>query len=88
MWSCWAGVKCATFSSQTSMPSARRASIVSAIGCGPQHAGVGDQSEAQCLIDLVIEMTASDVALMHEEQVVPARKGIGLRAADRHLATI
>ena len=33
---------------------------VGEIGGGPQHAGVGDQGEAQCLIDLVIEMASSD----------------------------
>jgi len=46
---------------------------VAEIGSRPQHAGVGDQGEAQCLIDLVIEMTSSDVALMREEQVTPQR---------------
>jgi hypothetical protein len=51
----------------------QRVDRVAEIGGGPQHAAIGDQGEAQCLIDLVIEMTSSDVALMREEQVTPQR---------------
>ena len=40
---------------------------VAEIGRGPQHAGVGDDGQAQCLVDLVIEMSSTDVALVGEE---------------------
>ena len=36
---------------------------VGEVGGGPQHAGVGDQGEAQCLVDLIVEVVASDVTL-------------------------
>ena len=74
MWSCWAGVRCAAVSSVTSIAvGPQGVERVAEIGRGPQHAGVGDEGEAQCLVDLVIEMTSSDVALMGEEQVAPQR---------------
>ena len=52
---------------------AQRVERVAEIGRGPQHRGVGDQGEAQCLVDLVVEVAASDVALVGEEQVTAQR---------------
>jgi hypothetical protein len=40
---------------------------VGEIGGGPQHAGVGDQCEAEGLVDLVVEVPGADVALVGEE---------------------
>jgi hypothetical protein len=51
----------------------QRVERVAEIGGGPQDTRVGDQSEAQCLVDLVIEMASLDVALMREEQIAPQR---------------
>jgi len=63
---------------------------VAEVGRGPQHGGVGDQGEAQRLVDLVIEVQSPDVALVGEEQIaaqgVQARRcstGGGLGAARR-----
>src|SRR4051812_28182226 len=52
---------------------AYRVEGVAHVGRGPQHRRVGDQGEAQCLVDLVIEVAASDVALVGEEQVTAQR---------------
>jgi len=41
---------------------------VAEVGRGPQHGGVGDQSEAERLLDLVIEVPPPDVALVSEER--------------------
>jgi hypothetical protein len=43
------------------------------VGRGPQHRGVGDQGEAQCLVDLVVEVAAADMAVVGEEQVTAQR---------------
>jgi len=54
----------------TRLPSARSASRgVAEVGRGPQHGGVGDQGEAQRLVDLVVEVPSPDVTLMGEEQI-------------------
>ena len=46
---------------------------VGEIGGGPQYAGVGDQREAQGLVDLVVEVPPSNLTLMGEEQVAAQR---------------
>jgi len=43
------------------------------IGRCPEHCGVGDEGQAQRLVDLVVEMTSSDVSLVGEEQVAAQR---------------
>lgn len=40
---------------------------VTKVSGGPQYRGVGDQVETQRLVDLVIEVSAPDMALMGEE---------------------
>jgi hypothetical protein len=42
---------------------------VAKVGGGPERRGVGDEGEAQRLVDLVVEVPSPDVALMGEEQV-------------------
>jgi hypothetical protein len=37
----------------------QRSEHVGEVGGGPQHAGVGDQGEAERLVDLVVEVTAA-----------------------------
>ncbi|MDQ6671038.1 MAG: hypothetical protein M3069_09845, partial [Chloroflexota bacterium] len=46
---------------------------VAEIGRGPQHGGVGDQSQAQRLVNLVVEVPAPDVTLVGEEQIATQR---------------
>ena len=41
---------------------------VAEVGGGPEHRGIGDEGEAQRLVDLVIEVPSPDVALMGEER--------------------
>jgi hypothetical protein len=54
---------------------------VAEVGRGPQDRGVGDEVQAEGLVDLVVEVAATDVALVGEEQVaaqcVQRRSGIG-----------
>ena len=42
---------------------------VTEVGGRPEHRGVGDKGEAERLIDLVVEMAATDLALVGEEQI-------------------
>ncbi len=43
------------------------------IGRCPEHRGVGDEGQAKGLVDLVVEMTSSDVSLVGEEQLAAQR---------------
>jgi len=42
---------------------------VAEVGGGPQDGGVCDKGQTQRLIDLVVEVSASDVALVGEEEI-------------------
>lgn len=43
------------------------------IGCGPRYAGIDDRCEARCLIDLVVEVSPSNLTQVGEEQVAAQR---------------
>ena len=51
----------------------QRVERVADVGRGPQHRGVGDQRETERLIDLVIEVSPTDVSLVGEEQIAAQR---------------
>lgn len=46
----------------------QRVEGVAEVGGVPQDGGVGDECEAQGLVDLIVELAAPDVALVGEEQ--------------------
>jgi hypothetical protein len=48
---------------------AQRVEGVAEVRGGPQHDGVGDEGEAEGLVDLVVEVTSPNMALMGEEQL-------------------
>ncbi len=52
---------------------AKRVERVAEVGRGPQHGGVGDQGQAERLVDLVVEVAAPDVPLVGEEEVAAQR---------------
>lgn len=69
MWSCWAVSGAPRLLGDRAAVGTEDVECVAEVGGGPQHGGVGGQSEAERLVDLVVEVSAPDVALVGEEQI-------------------